>query len=170
MPRSVIVMERVPEPRNVDERELLLSWLAFHRNALEAKCDGLDTAELVRTSAEPSDLSLIGLVRHMTEMEYYYLTHALAGGETEPVYCTDDEPDADLLGLTPDMVEPSMQRWRAERDAADALLEATGSLDDRSPGDGFSVRWNLVKTIQEYARHNGHADLLRERIDGATGE
>jgi hypothetical protein len=106
----------------------------------------------------------------MTEMEYYYLAHALAGGPTAPVYCTDDEPDADLLGLTPEMVADSMQRWRAQRADADELLAAAGSLDDRSPGDGFSVRWNLIKTIQEYARHNGHADLLRERIDGATGE
>jgi hypothetical protein len=163
-------MERVPEPRTADERELLLGWLAFHRNALEAKCAGLSPEQLVLMSAEPSDLSLLGLVRHMTEMEYYYLAHALAGGETTPVYCTDDEPDADLLGLTPAMVADSMQRWRAQRADVDELLAAAESLDDRSPGDGFSVRWNLVKTIQEYARHNGHADLLRERIDGATGE
>jgi hypothetical protein len=163
-------VERVPEPRTADERELLLGWLAFHRNALEAKCDGLRDEQLVLMSAEPSDLSLVGLVRHMTEMEYYYLDHALAGGESVPVYCTDDEPDADLLGLTPEIVAASMDRWRAQRRAVDALLSDVDSLDDRAPGDGFSVRWNLVKTIQEYARHNGHADLLRERIDGATGE
>src|SRR5215475_2371433 len=165
-----VSMERVPEPRTADERELLLGWLAFHRNALEAKCDGLSPEQLVGMSAEPSDLSLIGLVRHMTEMEYYYLAHALAGGATTPVYCTDDEPDADLLGLTPAIVTESMERWRAQCADADALLAAVDSLDDRSPGDGFTVRWNIVKMIQEYARHNGHADLLRERIDGATGE
>ena len=66
-------MERVPEPRTNDERELLLGWLAFHRNALSAKCHGLSDEQLVATSAEPSDLSLLGLVRHLTEMEYYYL-------------------------------------------------------------------------------------------------
>jgi hypothetical protein len=170
MRHSEVDVERVPEPRAADERELLHGWLAFHRNALEAKCDGLLAEQLVLMSAKPSDLSLIGLVRHMTEMEYYYLEHALAGGKSATVYCTDEKPDADLLGLTPEMVPASMERWRAQRRAVDLLLSDIDSFDDRAPGDGFSVRWNLLKTIQEYARHNGHADLLRERIDGATGE
>ncbi|HZD96955.1 MAG TPA: DinB family protein [Micromonosporaceae bacterium] len=163
-------MERVPEPRNNDERELLLGWLAFHRNALAAKCDGLSDEQLVATSAEPSDLSLLGLVRHLTEMEYYYLAHAIAGGDTATVYCTDDNEDADIVGLTAAMAPSSLHRWRVECDNADALLATVDSLDARAAGNRFSVRWNLVKIIQEYARHNGHADLIRERIDGATGE
>ncbi len=163
-------MERVPEPRTNDERELLLGWLAFHRNALAAKCDGLSDEQLVAMSAEPSDLSLLGLVRHLTEMEYYYLVHAIAGGDTTPIYCTDDDEDGDIVGLTADMARASVDRWQAECRNADVGLATVDALDARAPGNGFSVRWNLVKIIQEYARHNGHADLLRERIDGATGE
>jgi Protein of unknown function (DUF664) len=163
-------MERVPEPRSNDERELLLGWLAFHRNALAAKCDGMTDEQLVATSAEPSDLSLLGLVRHLTEMEYYYLVHAIAGGDTTPIYCTADDEDADIVGLTAGMTRSSLDRWRTECDKADAELATVDSLDTRASGNRFSVRWNLVKIIQEYARHNGHADLLRERIDGATGE
>jgi hypothetical protein len=163
-------MERVPEPRSNDERELLLGWLAFHRNALAAKCDGLSDEQLVAMSAEPSDLSLLGLVRHLTEMEYYYLVHAIAGGGTAPIYCTDEDEDADILGLTVDMAKPSLDRWRDECRNADARLATVDELGARLPGNGFSTRWNLIKIIQEYARHNGHADLLRERIDGATGE
>ena len=163
-------MERVPEPGNGTERELLTGWLAFHRNALEAKCDGLDAEQLISMSAPPSDLSLLGLVRHLTEMEYYYLTHAMAGDDVRPVYCTDEEPDGDIVDLTPAMATGSLDRWQAECRAADAELANADSLDSKCPGNGFSVRWNLIKTIQEYARHNGHADLLRERIDGVTGE
>jgi hypothetical protein len=167
---GLVAMERVPEPRTNDDRELLLGWLAFHRNALAAKCDGLNGEQLVAMSAEPSDLSLLGLVRHLTEMEYYYLAHAISGGETTPVYCTEDDEDGDILGLTADMAAPSMGRWHTECRNADAELAAVEELDARAPGNGFSVRWNLIKIIQEYARHNGHADLLRERIDGVTGE
>jgi hypothetical protein len=163
-------MERVPEPRSNDERELLLGWLAFHRNALAAKCDGMTDEQLVATSAKPSDLSLLGLVRHLTEMEYYYLAHAIAGGATMPVYCTDDDEDADIVGVTAGMAQSSLHRWRAECDNADGQLATVDSLDVPARGNRFSVRWNLIKIIQEYARHNGHADLLRERIDGATGE
>jgi hypothetical protein len=165
-------MTRVPEPGSDDERDLLLGWLAFHRDALAAKCAGLGDDALVARSAMPSDLSLLGLVRHLTEMERVYLTHALGGGGTELqlVYCTDDEPDGDIVGLTPSMVASSLARWHEERAAADALLAKVTSLDARSAGNRYSARWNLVKVVQEYARHNGHADLLRERIDGATGE
>jgi len=162
-------MERTREPGNGTERELLMAWLAFHRDALAAKCDGLDDAQLVTASAPPSDLSLLGLVRHLTEMERVYLVHALTGGELRLVYCTDDEPDGDIVGLTPDMAQPSMARWHAERVAGDRLLAGVGSLD-AVRGNGYPVRWNLIKLIQEYARHNGHADLIRERIDGAIGE
>ena len=163
-------MDRAPEPADAGERDLLLGWLAFHRDALAAKCAGLDAAQLVTASAPPSDLTLAGLVRHLTEMERVYLVYALGGGEFRLVYCTDDEPDADIVGLDPAVAEPSMRRWHEERAAADALLARHPDLD--APGAGYrrSVRWNLSKIIQEYARHNGHADLIRERIDGATGE
>jgi hypothetical protein len=163
-------VDRAPEPGNASERELLLGWLAFHRDALASKCDGLVADQLVARPALPSELSLLGLVRHLTEMERVYLVHALAGGTLRLVYCTDEAPDADIVGLTPEMVPESMAGWLAERARADAFLSATGPIGALSAGNRRSVRWNLVKLIQEYARHNGHADILRERIDGATGE
>lgn len=163
-------MDRAPEPGNASERELLLGWLAFHRDALASKCDGLTADQLVSRPAPPSELSLLGLIRHLTEMERVYLVHALAGGTLRLVYCTDEAPDADIVGLAPEMVRESLAGWLAERARGDALLSATGPIGALSAGNRRSVRWNLVKLIQEYARHNGHADILRERIDGATGE
>jgi hypothetical protein len=163
-------MERVPEPANLSERELLTQWLAFHRSALAAKCDGLDAEQLLTPSAPPSDLTLLGLVRHLTEMEHVYLVHAFSGGDFNLIYCTDDQPDGDIVGLTPGMVIESVERWRGECRLSDAALGTVGSLDEKAAGNRFSVRWNLIKIIQEYARHNGHADIIRERIDGATGE
>jgi hypothetical protein len=161
---------RAPEPGAGGERELLLAWLAFHRDALASKCEGMTAAQLVSAAAAPSDLSLLGLVRHMTEMEHVYFVYALAGGDFGLVYCTDATPDADIAGLEAAMSTASMDQWRRERDHADQLLAQAGSLDAAAAGNGRSVRWNLIKVVQEYARHNGHADLIRERIDGATGE
>jgi len=163
-------VDRAPEPDDGGEHGLLLAWLAFHRDALAFKCAGLAAEQLVRAAAAPSDLSLLGLVRHMTEMERVYLVHALAGGEFSLAYCTDAEPDADIAGLDQAMSADSMDRWHREREHADRLLAAVETMDAMSPGNGRTVRWNLIKVIQEYARHNGHADLIRQRIDGATGE
>jgi hypothetical protein len=106
----------------------------------------------------------------LTEMERVYVVYALGGGEFAFVYCTDDEPDADIVGLTPAMARPWLNRWHQERRAADDLIAECPSLDSKAAGNRFSVRWNLGKVIQEYARHNGHADIIRERIDGARGE
>jgi hypothetical protein len=103
-------------------------------------------------------------------MERVYLVRALEGGELRLIFCTDAAPDGDIVGLTADLSRASVERWHEERAHADRLLAAAGALDDTAPGNGFSVRWNLVKVIQEYARHNGHADLIRQAIDGATGE
>lgn len=163
-------VDRAPEPGNADERELLLGWLAFHRDALAAKCEGLTPDQLVQASASPSDLSLLGLVRHLTEMEHVYLVYALGGGTFGLIYCTDENPDGDIAGLSAAMAPASLDRWHYERARADQLLSAAPALDATATGNRFSVRWNLLKVIQEYARHNGHADLIRERIDGVTGE
>ena len=160
------------DPRDGDERSVLLGWLAFHRSVLATKCAGLEPAELVATSAPPSPMSLLGLVRHLTEMERVYLVYALGPkGELEFVYgdYVDGGPDWDF-DVEASMVDDSMARWERERHAADALLQQYASLDAIGTGNGRSVRWNLQKLVGEYARHNGHADLLRERIDGATGE
>ena len=165
-------MSRVGEPGEGDERDVLLGWLAFHRNALEAKCAGLDPEQLVARSAPPSPLSLLGLLRHLTEMERVYAVWALGPkSELEFVWgdYTDSGPEWDF-DVDASMVDESMAAWTREKRAADERIAERATLDEIGAGNGFSVRWNLAKLIGEYARHNGHADLLRERIDGATGE
>jgi hypothetical protein len=165
-------MARVPQPPDGDERSISLGWLAFHRNALEAKCHGLDPRQLVERAAPPSPLSLLGLVRHLTEMERAYAAWAL-GPKVElqwvwGVY-TDDGPEWDI-DVNESMVEESMAAWQREKQLADERIQQHVELDSVGEGNGYSLRWNLQKLIGEYARHNGHADLIRERIDGQTGE
>jgi hypothetical protein len=163
---------RVPEPLDGDERSVLLGWLAFHRNALEAKCADLDADQLATRSAPPSPLSLLGLVRHLTEMERVYAAWAL-GPPVELRWVwgeyTDDGPEWDI-DADASMVAESMTAWARERQLADERIAQHEQLDDLGPGNRRSVRWNLQKLVGEYARHNGHADLIRERIDGQTGE
>lgn len=163
---------RVPEPPDGDERSVLLGWLAFHRNALEAKCVGLDAEQLVTRSAPPSPLSLLGLVRHLTEMERVYAVWALGPrADLQWVWgeYTDGGPDWDI-DADVSMVDESVAAWTREKQLADDLIEQHEQLDGLGEGNGRSLRWNLQKLIGEYARHNGHADLIRERIDGQTGE
>ncbi len=117
-------------------------------------------------------MSLLGLVRHLTEMERVYAVFALGGGELEFVYgpYVDGGPDGDFDGLVPDDAEGSFAAWQRERSAADAAIASFTDLGSCGSGNGRSVRWNVVKLLQEYARHNGHADLIRQSLDGATGE
>jgi len=163
---------RVPEPADGDERSVLLGWLAFHRNALEAKCAGLDAEQLATRSVPPSPLSLLGLVRHLTEMERAYGTWAL-GPKSELRWVwgeyTDDGPEWDI-DADASMVADSMTAWEREKQTADERIRQHRELDSIGRGNGRSLRWNLQKLVGEYARHNGHADLIRERIDGQTGE
>jgi len=166
-------VDRTPEPAaDLDERQLLLTWLAFHRDALAAKCEGVGPAELVRTGLGGTTMSLLGLVRHLTEMERAYFVHAIAGtGGLTSVYgpYVEGEPEGDFDNLNTDDVQPSFDAWFAERRAADELL-ARPSLDAIGTGNRRSLRWNLLMVIQEYARHNGHADLIRQSIDGQAGQ
>ena len=161
--------DRVPQPGDGSELQIVTGWLAFHRRALAAKCSGLSDEQLVLAASPPSPLSLLGLVRHLTEMERVYGGWALAAdGPRAFVYCTEENEDADIIGLSPDDAAESMRTWQAECAATDGLL--TGRAADEMTWNNNSVRWNLVKLVQEYARHNGHADLIRERIDGQVGE
>lgn len=165
-------MPRVPEPADGDERSVLLGWLAFHRNALAAKCQGLDAEQLVTRSAPPSPLSLLGLVRHLTEMERVYAVWAL-GPKADLQYVwgeyTDGGPEWDI-DADASMAADSLAAWEREKAAADERIRAHAGLDSVGAGNGYSLRWNLQKLVGEYARHNGHADLIRERVDGQTGE
>ena len=163
-------IERVPEPGDGDERSVLLGWLGFHRSALEAKCAGLTDEQLAERSAAPSSLSLLGLVRHLAEMERVYGSWG-NGCTCELVFVWGEygegEPDHDF-DCDVSQVEKSMRVWRDEMASTDGMIKDL-KLDDATGADARTVRWNLQKLIGEYARHNGHADLIRERIDGATG-
>jgi hypothetical protein len=162
---------RTEQPADGDERSIIVGWLAFHRDALAAKASDLTDEQLVERSAPPSSLSLLGIVRHMAEMERVYGVWALGPkAELEWVwgsYENDAEHDIDCDAS---MVEESLRVWRDEMQKTDAALANHPTLEEVGAGDGHSVRWNLAKLVGEYARHNGHADIVRERIDGATGE
>jgi hypothetical protein len=164
-------VDRVPEPPDGDERALLLGWLAFHRSALQAKCAGLSDEQLATRATPPSPLSLLGLVRHLAEMERVYGVWAnCCPSELVQVWGTYDEggPEHDF-DCSADQVAASMRAWRDEKASTDGAVRHI-SLDDATGANGRSLRWNLQKLVGEYARHNGHADLLREAIDGVTGE
>lgn len=174
-PRTMVQVSaagRVGEPSDGDERSILLGWLSFQRDALRAKCVDLDPDQLVTRSTPPSPLSLLGLVRHLTEMERVYGVWAL--GPREQLRWvwgdyTDDGPEWDM-DADASMVEGSMAAWEREKETSDERISGHATLDSVGAGNGRTVRWNVQKLIGEYARHNGHADLLRERIDGQTGE
>lgn len=163
--------DRAQHPNDGDERRVLTGWLAFHRDALAAKCDGLTDDQLVERAAEPSTLSLLGLVRHMAEMERAYGVWALGPkADLEWVWGSYENGAEDDIDCDATMVAESMRVWQGEMRKTDDALGAHPTLDEVCDGNGYSVRWNLAKLIGEYARHNGHADLIRERIDGQTGE
>ena len=165
---------RAEPPVVAGERETLTSWLDFHRATLAMKCDGLDAARLRRREVPPSSLSLLGLVRHMAEVERAWFRRRLAGEDVPFLYSSDRNPDGEFDDVDTADAAEAFRTWDAECEAA-RKLTAAGSLDDLAKrpdrrGTIVSLRWILVHMIEEYARHNGHADLIRERIDGATGD
>jgi Protein of unknown function (DUF664) len=167
---------RVDPPLVNAERPSLLAWLDYHRETLAMKCEGLTAEELCLKSVPPSTMSLIGLVRHMAEVERNWFQRVLSGHADDvagPIfYERDVNPDGDFDDVDPATVDDDVAIWRSEIAAADLVIAGL-ELDDRrsSPvGDEFDLRWVLTHMIEEYARHNGHADLLREVIDGATGD
>jgi uncharacterized damage-inducible protein DinB len=159
-------------PRVADERTMYQAWLDYHRGTLLWKCAGLDAAQLKTASAQPSGLTLLGLVRHMAEVERGWFRDGWDGVEVDRIYCSDEWPDADFEDLENADVAADLATFRAECAAADEAAAARG-LDDAvlgRSGKPISLRWIYVHMIEEYARHNGHADLIRERIDGETGD
>ena len=152
-----------------DERGLLDDWLDYYRASLLAKCEGLSGEQLVTRSCEPSHMSLLGLVRHMTEMERVY-GHRLADWSTGFLYCTDDQEDADFDAVSAASASTDLKTFR-EHCARTRHIMAARELDDTfGRTNSYTLRWFYQYLIKEYGRHLGHADLLRERIDGATGE
>jgi Protein of unknown function (DUF664) len=161
--------ERV-EPRRVGtERAMLDGWLDYYRATLLAKCADLSPEQLVERSCPPSPLSLIGLVRHLTEMERAY-AHRRADRELPLLYCVDGDPDGDIDSVTAEQAIADLQTYR-DHCAKSREVMAGFDLDHEWGSDApFTLRWIYLYLIKEYARHLGHADLLRERVDGATGE
>jgi uncharacterized damage-inducible protein DinB len=158
-------------PRAADERTTLLEFLEWQRAVLGKKCQGLTAEQLRRRVAPPSPLSLLGLVRHLTDDELGWFRRTLAGEDVGDLYETEADPDAAFNGADGADPDSSLAAWQAECERSRAVV-ASRSLDDvgrQSTGRVVSLRWILVHMIEEYSRHNGHADLLRESIDGATG-
>jgi uncharacterized damage-inducible protein DinB len=160
-------------PLNADERTTLESWLDFHRTTLAMKCDGLDDEQAATLSVPPSAVTLTGLVQHMAEVERNWFRRVLAGEAAPPIYDPEADPDGPDGGfdLAKDAtLRDALATWRAEIARARELCASRALADTgRFAGHDVSLRWIYVHMIEEYARHNGHADLLRERIDGATG-
>jgi uncharacterized damage-inducible protein DinB len=158
-----------------DERTTLVEFLRCQRLTLELKCSGLDASQLARRAVEPSTLSLLGLVRHMAEVERGWFRRVMSGQDAPKLYCSDTNPDGDFDDAVadPEVVAEAWKAWRSEVAYAEQFvaeapdLGIVGSDARHAP---ISLRELLVHMVEEYARHNGHADLLRERIDGRLGQ
>ncbi|TDD46799.1 DinB family protein [Nonomuraea terrae] len=150
---------------------MLNNWLEWHRATLAVKCAGLSDEQLRERSAPPSDMSLLGLVRHMAHVERMWFRRVLDGEDIPKLWDKDRDNDNDFKEVDTASVPEAFDTWRREIEHARRISAAKplDAVGDRN-GDDCSHRWVLVHMIEEYARHNGHADLLRERIDGVTGE
>ncbi len=165
-------VERCEVPGIAPEREALEAWLDYHRDTLLWKCAGLTQEQLARRAVPPSGLSLLGLVRHMAQVERWWFRTWVAGEQAGYLYSTEDNLDADFDDVETAAAEADFATFRREVAAARAAA-AGHSLDDTFVsfrGNTLSTRWVFLHMIEEYARHNGHADLLRECIDGSTGD
>jgi len=153
----------------------LLDYLRFHRLTMEMKCADLDPAQLARRSVPPSTMSLLGLVRHMADVERNWFRRVMAQADAPPLYWSDDVPDGDWLGAVADqaVVDDAWRAWREEVAYAEKFVADSPDLGVKGimlDGSRVALREVLLHMIEEYARHNGHADLLRERIDGRVGQ
>jgi len=154
--------------RVADERTMYQGWLDFHRGTLLWKGAGLTDNQLKTGSVSPSSMTLLGLLRHMAEVERWWFRTKAAGLTLPDLYSPET---GDFDNVADAIVEQDVATFRAECRAADGAVSEM-PLDDTFNGRNgpISLRWVYVHMIEEYARHNGHADLLRERIDGATGD
>ncbi|MGO9559300.1 MAG: DinB family protein [Acidimicrobiales bacterium] len=172
------MVDELEDPRRhepafvLSEREMLEGWLEFHRVTLLIKCEGLDDAERKSRPVATSKLSLHGLIRHMAEVERGWFRRMLQRDPELPhIYFDGSDEDSDLFPLDDADWETDLATWESEcaaarEAAAGHLLDDTGRFRD---GTECSLRWVYTHMIEEYARHNGHADLIRELIDGSVG-
>jgi uncharacterized damage-inducible protein DinB len=173
---------RVDPPLHGDEVTMLRSFLTYHRETLRLKCGGL-TQEQLAQPLPPSDMTLGGMMKHLAIVESYWFEVTFSGGvylpPFDPVPWAEDDYDWEWRTAADDTPEEQRALFDEAVRRADAIVDdalARGGLDlesvrpGRRTGETFTLRWILVHLIEEYARHNGHADLIRESIDGQTGE
>jgi uncharacterized damage-inducible protein DinB len=163
-----------PEP-SADERVTLTGFLDWYRATMILKIDGV-TDEQARTRYVPSDTSLLGLVRHLTEVERSWFRRRLRGEDAPPLYYSAADPDGDFHPGLDWTVAEAVASYERECEVSRVIVADTASLDEltidpiKDYDAPVSLRWILVHMIEETARHAGHADILRELIDGATGD
>ena len=157
-----------------DDAAMLPPWLDYERATLLWKCELLEGDALVRRSVPPSTLSLLGIVRHMTLVEWAWFEHRFAGSDAPRPISTEQDRDAAWNDLDPALAMEDIERFQRQCDISREIVAVTQSMDEivaKPPrGRAMSLRWIMVHMIEEYSRHNGHADFLRELIDGAVGE
>jgi hypothetical protein len=167
---------RTDPPWNGDERATLEGFLDYHRDTLAWKCSGLTDAQLRERAVPPSALSLLGLVRHLADVERSWFQRGVAGlsrSEAPPISYSDEDPDGEFTQVDQADVTEAFETWRAECRRSREITAATPSLDTTFHHERFGKDISLRcsrNMVEEYCRHNGHADLLRERIDGSVGE
>jgi len=167
-----VTTERIGPPSIADEREMLRSFLDYHRATLAWKCDGLSDEELRRQSMPPSTLSLLGLVRHLAEVERTWFRRVI-NAEDIPLVWSDTGDFQVAYDATGSGRAEAFAAWQAEVEHSRRIERDAESLDvighQRSWDEDVSLRLVMLHMIHEYARHNGHADLIREGIDGTVG-
>jgi uncharacterized damage-inducible protein DinB len=163
---------RIIPPFEEDERATLTAFLDFQRATLAVKCHGLTADQLRQRAVPPSSLSLLGLVRHMAEVEHNWFRPVLGGEAMASIFAPGLDWEVAFREVATADVAEAFRIWQAECDHARALVVEAPSFDVTGlrGGGRVSLRWVMTHMIEEYARHNGHADLLRERIDGSTGQ
>jgi hypothetical protein len=163
----------MPEPGRLDERAALEASLDYQRDTFLMKCGGLTAEQLRLRSTPPSTMSLLGLLRHLAAVERWWFRMNLAGEALDHLFFDDTNLDGDFDDVDTADAESDFATFAAELEAV-RRVAAVRSLDDTFVNERrsseLSLRWIYLHMIEEYARHNGHADLLRERIDGVTGE
>jgi hypothetical protein len=165
---------RSEAPTVAGERNALEGWLEYHRATLLHKCSGLTGDQLAKRAVSPSSLSLLGLVRHMAEVERWWFRRQFARQSgVGDLYCTDEIPDGDFDLADGSDAAADFATFQRECELANAAARSR-SLDETFVhllrDETFDLRWVYLHMIEEYARHNGHADILREQIDGVTGD
>jgi uncharacterized damage-inducible protein DinB len=164
---------RPDPPTTGDERTMLTVWLDYQRGTLLWKCADLDGVALMSRTVPPSSLSLLGLVRHMALVEWWWFEHIFRGGATPEPISTVEDRDAEFNDLDAARAMADVELFERQCEVSRAIVAAAPNLDTLAASTEkppLSLRWIMVHMIEEYARHNGHADLLRERVDGAVGE